>query len=74
MLTLSFKVKNKKYTITSQKGEDLVILLDKFLKKNKIRISQIESFSLDISQEKSITSIRIAQAILKALNIVKECY
>jgi|YelNatPaOPRAMG01_1025707.scaffolds.fasta_scaffold13665_6 hypothetical protein len=74
MLTLSFKVKNKKYAITSQKGEDLVILLDKFLKKNKIRISQIESFSLDISQEKSITSIRIAQAILKALNIVKECY
>jgi hypothetical protein len=74
MLTLSFKVKNKKYAITSPKGEDLVILLDKFLKKNKIRISQIESFSLDISQEKSITSIRIAQAILKALNIVKECY
>ena len=74
MLILSFKVKNKKYAITSQKGEDLVILLDKFLKKNKIRISQIESFSLDISQEKSITSIRIAQAILKALNIVKECY
>ena len=74
MLILSFKVKNKKYAIISPKGDDLVILLDKFLKKNKIRISQIESFSLDISQEKSITSIRIAQAILKALNIVKECY
>lgn len=80
MITLSFSIKNKAknknqiYQITSVKGEDLLNLLDNFVKKNKIRISQIRHFSLDISQEKSITSIRIAQAILKALNIAKECY
>ncbi|MGB9763092.1 MAG: hypothetical protein ACPLW7_03665 [Minisyncoccia bacterium] len=75
MLILNFTTKDKKKCkVICDNGEDLLVSLDKFLKKNKMKISQVKDFSLDTSQEKSVTSIRIAQAILKALNIAKECY
>jgi len=72
MLILSFTVKGRLYRIKSNDGEDLLISLDKFLKKNKIEPKDIRCVFLDTSQEKSITSIRIAQAILKALKIAGE--
>lgn len=72
MIFLSFCVSNKKYQVKSDKGEDLLISLDKFLKKNRINYKNIHRVFLDTSQEKSITSIRIAQAILKALKIARE--
>jgi predicted DNA-binding protein with PD1-like motif len=72
MLTLSFKVKNKKYCLTFQKGEDLLVSLDNFCKKHKIGLKNIHRVLLDTSQEKSVISIRIAQAILKALKIARE--
>ncbi|MFA5392449.1 MAG: hypothetical protein WC306_02010 [Candidatus Paceibacterota bacterium] len=72
MIFLSFCVSNKKYQVKSDKGEDLLISLDKFLKKNRINHKNIRRVFLDTSQEKSITSIRIAQAILKALKIARE--
>jgi hypothetical protein len=69
MILLSFWFGNKKYQVKSDNGEDLLISLDKFLKKNKIKPKDIRRVILDTSQEKSITSKRIAQAILKALKI-----
>jgi len=72
MILLSFWVNSKKYQVRADNGEDLLISLDKFLKKNKIEPKDIHRVFLDTSQEKSITSIRIAQAILKALKIARE--
>jgi len=72
MLILSFTVKGRLYTIKSNDGEDLLVSLDKFLKKNRIKPKDINRIFLDTSQEKSITSKRIAQAILKALKIARE--
>jgi len=63
---------SKKYQLEARQGEDLLISLDKFLKKNKISIKNIRRVFLDTSQEKSVTSVRIAQAILKALKIARE--
>jgi len=71
MLILSFTVKGRLYRIESSDGEDLLVSLDKFLKKNKIKLKDIRRVFLDISQEKSITSKRIAQAILQALKIAR---
>jgi len=71
MLILSFTVKGRLYRIKSNDGEDLLISLDKFLKKNKINQKNLRRVFLDTSQEKSITSKRIAQAILKALKIAR---
>jgi len=72
MILLSFWVNSKKCQVRADNGEDLLISLDKFLKKNKINQRNIRRVFLDTSQEKSITSKRIAQAILKALKIARE--
>jgi len=62
----------KRHQIKTEKGEDLIPALDKFLKKNKISITRIRNWFLRENQEKSIISQRIAQAILKALKISRE--
>ncbi|MDQ5882714.1 MAG: hypothetical protein QG648_67 [Patescibacteria group bacterium] len=72
MIILSFWANHKKYQVTAESGDELLFSLDKFLKKNRISFKKIRRFALDTSQEKSITSLRIAQVILKALNIARE--
>jgi len=67
MITLYFEEKKKKYQIQVEKSEELLKRLDKFLKKNTIRIESIKDWSIDCSEEKSITSQRISQSILYAL-------
>ncbi|MBU1256076.1 hypothetical protein KJ756_02550 [Patescibacteria group bacterium] len=49
-----------------QLSETLLVELDKFLKKNKINLSDIKKFKV-IPSEKSIISDRIAQAVVLGL-------
>lgn len=72
MIILSFLVKDKRYQVQAKRGEDLLVSLDNFLKKRRIRIVQLKQLQLDLSQEKSITSKRIAQVILQAIKIGQE--
>lgn len=72
MIFLFFRVKNKKYQIKAERGEDLLLSLDIFLKKHKISLIDIQDVQLDFSQEKSVTSRRVAKAILQAIKIGKE--
>jgi len=68
MIFLSFNtVEKQKYRIQVEKSEELIKTLDKFLKKNTIRITSIKDWKVDFFQEKSITSQRILQSILHAL-------
>lgn len=67
MISLFFRENNQKYRIEARTGEDLLLALDKFLKKNKIKFTDIKNLHLRFFQEKSIISKRIAQSILKAL-------
>jgi len=68
MIFLSFRtVEKQKYRIQAEKGEELLKTLDKFLKKNKIKIASIKNWYIDFFEEKSITSQRISQSILHAL-------
>jgi predicted DNA-binding protein with PD1-like motif len=69
MIILSFKKGRQKYSIKAKKGEELLVALDKFLKKNKIKYASIKDWQLEFFQEKSIISKRIAQSILHALKI-----
>jgi predicted DNA-binding protein with PD1-like motif len=69
MIILSFKKGRQKYSIKVKKGEELLVALDKFLKKNKIKHASIKNWQLEFFQEKSIISKRIAQSILHALKI-----
>lgn len=72
MIFLSFRAKNKKYKVRAERGEDLLLSLDIFLKKHRINLIDAKEMRLDFSQEKSITSRRVAQAILQAIKIGKE--
>ena len=49
-----------------QLSETLLVELDKFLKKNKINLSDIKKFKV-IPSEKSIVSTRIAEAVVSGL-------
>jgi len=68
MIFLSFNtIEKQKYRIQAEKSDELLKILDKFLKKNKIKIASIKDWKVDFSKEKSITSQRISQSILHAL-------
>lgn len=68
MIFLAFNtIKRQRYRIQVEKGEDLLKTLDKFLKKNRIKVTSIKNWIVSFSEEKSITSQRISQSILHAL-------
>jgi len=67
MIILFFEERKQKYQIQAETGEELLKTLDKFLKKNTIKIASIKDWKVDFFQEKSITSQRISQSILHAL-------
>ncbi|MDD3098233.1 MAG: hypothetical protein PHU82_00150 [Candidatus Pacebacteria bacterium] len=69
MIILYFKKDKQKHAIKVERGEELLIALDKFLKKNRIKYASIKNWQLEFFQEKSIISKRIAQSILHALKI-----
>lgn len=60
-------IEKQRYRIQAEKSDELLKTLDKFLKKNKIKITNIKDWKVDFSKEKSITSQRISQSILSAL-------
>ncbi|HPC31053.1 MAG TPA: hypothetical protein PK119_01145 [Candidatus Paceibacterota bacterium] len=72
MTKIILKVKGKYFEIIIQKGEDLLISLDKFLKKNKIDKSEIEDLKLDFSLEQSLISKRIVLTIVKTIKLLNK--
>ncbi len=75
MIFLSFVDKRgKKYKVGSILGEDLLLRLDKFLKKNKIKFAEVKNWRLAFTkdQNESLTSKRIAQAVFKALKFIQD--
>jgi len=67
MVTLTFIYLGKKYKVISQKGDDLLIALDNFLKMNKIKVTQLKSFKLKFSPDSGLITRRIARAMVLAL-------
>ncbi len=72
MIFLTFQEKGQKYQIKAERGEDLLPALDIFLKKHRMDVLDIEDLQLNLSREKSITSRRIAETVLRAITLVKE--
>lgn len=69
MIKITFKTKKKKYIIGLEKGEDFLILLDKFLKKNKIDKREIRDFKVSNIVKNSLISYRIVLTIIRALKL-----
>ncbi len=69
MVILYFSYLDKKHKVISQKGEDLLVALDNFLKLNKIKVTQIKSFKLKFSPDSGLITRRIARAMVLALEV-----
>ncbi len=72
MTEIILRAKNKQYQFKLQKGEDFLISLDKFLKKNKIDRSEIEDLKANFSLEESLISRRIILTTIKTIKLAKE--
>jgi len=72
MTKIILKIKNKHYEFEIQKSEEFLILLDKFLKRNKIDRSEIEDLKADFSLEKSLISKRIILTTIKTIKLARE--
>ncbi len=72
MTKIILKIKNKHYEFEIQKSEEFLILLDKFLKKNKIDRSEIDDLKADFSLEKSLISKRIILTTIKTIKLARE--
>lgn len=67
MIVLYFSVKNKKEFIKVEKADNLLFVLDKFVKKNIIDKTDIKPYKIEFSDDIGFTSQRIAQVIFKGL-------
>ena len=68
MIGLEFKIKGKRHIIQAEKGDDLLLALDKFLESTKIRFNTIKGFKLLTDTSLPLTSNQISQIITKVLN------
>lgn len=76
MIILYFSVKGKKETLRVERAEDLLLALDKFVKKNKIETTEIKPrklefspFPLDRKYLTGFTTERVAKSIFEALKL-----
>ena len=58
-----------KHKLIAQDTDQLVLILDKLLKKNKIKVESLKDIKLEISKEAGLTSQRIVKVIIKALSL-----
>lgn len=64
-MSLEFKVKNKKHSLSLQRGEDVIATIDKFLKINRIRLNNLKGLKIIEEEGDGMISQRIAQTIIK---------
>ncbi|MBD3282454.1 MAG: hypothetical protein GF387_02485 [Candidatus Portnoybacteria bacterium] len=67
-LILKIKKDELKVEKKINKADELIEELDKFLKKNKIKIELFKDINVETDKEIGLTSYRIVKAIEKALN------
>lgn len=67
MFTVSFVVKNKKYSLNIDKGQDILLALDNFLKNNKLKCTCLKNVKIHCLGAKDSVSCRIAKIVSRAL-------
>lgn len=68
MFTLSFVVKNKKYRLTIDRGQDILFALDNFLKSNKLDFTCLKNVKTYCLDSRDSISCRIGKIIVFVLN------
>lgn len=80
ILPVGRQVKNQRYSLEVKRGEDILSALDKFLKTNRIRcnvplrsgqvLKDLKLVNPSAGGENGLTSVRIAETIIKIFNFV----
>lgn len=68
MLNLSFTAKNRKYSLSIEKGQDILLALDNFIKNNKLEFTCFENVKIHCFGPKDSVSCRIGKIIAFVLN------
>lgn len=68
MIKLSFTAKNKKYSLDIERGQDVLMALDKFLKSNKLEITYLKNVKVDCFEMKDSVSCRVLKTIASGLS------
>lgn len=69
MIKLSFIAKNKKYKLNIEKGEDVLLAIDKLLKSNKLELAYLKDVKVRCSGAKDSVSCRIVKLIASVLSL-----
>lgn len=66
MIKLSFTVKNHKYSLDIEKGQDILLTLDNFLKSNTLKLTNLKGIQIRCFGQDSV-SLRVAKIIVGAI-------
>lgn len=66
---VSFTAKNKKYNIDLEKGQDLLVAIDKLLKSNKLELAYLKDVKVRCFGAKDSVSCRIVKLIASVLSL-----
>ena len=69
MIKLFFTAKNKKYSIDLERGQDLLLALDTFIKSNRLRFTHLKNIKVRCFDFKDSVSCRIAKIISVVLSL-----
>lgn len=68
MFVIYFAVKNTKYKLEVQKGDDILVALDNFIKNNKLKFTRFKNVKIRCFGPKDSVSCRIGKIIAFVLN------
>lgn len=70
MIKLSFTAKNKKYSLNIERGDDLLLALDKLLKSNKLKVTYLKNVKVrcfDLKDSVFCRTTKIIASVLSSL-------
>lgn len=68
MIKIFFTAKNKKYQLDLQRGDDVLVALDNFLKSNRLDDTYFQKVKIDCLDQKESVSCRIVKLVLSVLS------
>ncbi len=68
MIKLSFTAKNKKYALDIERGDDVLLALDKLLKSNKLKVTYLKNVKVRCFDLKDSVSCRTTKLIASVLS------
>lgn len=71
MIKTSFEIKNKKYSLNIERGQDALKALDNFLKSNKLEGTYFKKVKVDCLGQEDSVSCRIVKLVLSVLRNVE---